>query len=366
MPEIVITGVPAILIAFASALGITWYYIPKVISVVRKRHLEDKPGIHKIHKNDVPTLGGIGIFAGFIFGFLIGIDGYMPGLSYFTAAALMLLFVGIKDDLVNINPRKKLVGEFGSAIIVAVFTDLHITTFHGFLGIAGIPSLGSITVTVLLIILIINAVNLIDGIDGLAASIGIIASVAFGIFFYFSGDYGYTVMCAALFGALLAFIRYNLSSGPKKIFMGDTGSLVIGFTLAVLAIRFNEINAKGGSFLELTSAPSISIAILAVPLFDTLRVIVLRVRDHKNPFIADHRHIHHMMLRTGLSHRQATFYISLFNIFIIALAVLLDSLGIFWLGMLILAVCLSATRVVSRLAAKKEKVEAVVSLEQGA
>ena len=95
MPEIVITGLPAILIAFASALIITWYYIPRVIKVVKERHLEDKPGFHKIHNSEVPTLGGIGIFGGFIFGFLIGINGYIPGLSYFTAAVVLLLFVGM-------------------------------------------------------------------------------------------------------------------------------------------------------------------------------------------------------------------------------------------------------------------------------
>ena len=123
MLELQITGWPAIVVAFASALVITWYYIPKVITVVRQRHWEDKPGGHSIHKNDVPTLGGIGIFAGFLVGFLLGIDGYMPGLSYFTAAAFLLFFVGVKDDLVYLNPTKKLAGEFGSALIIALLTD---------------------------------------------------------------------------------------------------------------------------------------------------------------------------------------------------------------------------------------------------
>ena len=216
MPEIVITGLPAILLAFASALFITWYYIPKVIRVVRERHLEDKPGLHKIHKAEVPTLGGIGIFGGFIFGFLIGVNGYMPGLSYFTAAAVFLLFVGIKDDLVFLNPQKKLLGELGSAILVAVFTNIQITHFHGFLGITGISPASSYIVTVFLIVFIINAVNLIDGIDGLAASVGIIASLAFGVFFYLSGDYGYTVMAAALLGALIAFLQVQHGGRTEK------------------------------------------------------------------------------------------------------------------------------------------------------
>ena len=362
MPEIQITGWPAVLLAFACALLITWYYIPKVIRVVKERHLEDKPGKNKIHKDVVPTLGGIGIFAGFLVGFLLGIDGYMAGLSYFTAAAVLLFFVGVKDDLVFLNPPKKLVGELGSAILIAFFTDIHITSFHGFLGITGISPATSYVVTIILIILIINAVNLIDGIDGLAAAVGIIASVTFGIFFFLSGDYGYTVMAAALLGSLLAFIRYNLSGGPQKIFMGDTGSLVIGFTLAVFAIRFNELDARGMSVINLESAPSVSIAILIVPLFDTLRVIILRLKDRKSPFIADHRHIHHMMLRAGLSHVEATLYISLFNILLIAFAFLLDRIGIFRLGLLLLALCLAASSVLMMAVRRKEsKVSGVES-----
>ncbi|MCU0458719.1 MAG: undecaprenyl/decaprenyl-phosphate alpha-N-acetylglucosaminyl 1-phosphate transferase [Bacteroidales bacterium] len=357
MPEIVITGLPAILLAFVSALFITWYYIPKVIRVVRERHLEDKPGFNKIHKKEVPTLGGIGIFGGFIVGFLVGVNGYMPGLSYFTAAAVFLLFVGIKDDLVYLNPRKKFLGELGSAILVALFTNIHITHFHGFLGITGISVVSSYVVTIILIVLIINAVNLIDGIDGLAASVGVISSLVFGIFFFLSGDYGYTVMAAALLGALLAFLRYNMSEGPMKIFMGDSGSLVIGFTLAVLAIRFNELAASDGAILDLKSAPAISIGILIIPLYDTLRVMILRLRDKKSMFIGDKRHIHHLMLRVGMSHRQATLYISLFNLFIITVAFLLDGIGILLLGLVLLALCLIATQLLMLAVKRREAVE---------
>ncbi len=172
-----------------------------MIRVVNERHLDDKPGNHKIHNKEIPTLGGIGIFAGFLVGFLLGIDGYMPGISYFTAAAVLLFFVGVKDDLVFLNPPKKLFGELASALIIAVFTDVHLTHLHGFLGVHEIQAWSSFLITILLIIIIINAVNLIDGIDGLAAAVGIIASVAFGLFFYLSGDYGYTVMAAALLGS---------------------------------------------------------------------------------------------------------------------------------------------------------------------
>lgn len=356
MPTLEIRGIPAILLAFAVAFGITWYYIPKVIRVVRQRHLEDKPGMHKIHRNAVPTLGGIGIFAGFLIGFFVGIDGYMPDLSYFAAAALFLFFVGIKDDLVHLQPFKKLAGEVASALLIFFFTSVRFSHLHGFLGATDISLTTSFFVTIPVILIIINAFNLIDGIDGLASSVGIVATLTFGLFFYFSGDFAYTVMAAALLGSLIAFLRFNMSDGPNKIFMGDTGSLVIGFVMAVFAIRFNELDANGMSFINLKSTPSVSIAILIIPLYDTLRVIILRLYYHQNLLTADNRHLHHLMLRAGFNHRWATIIISSFNIFLIALGYFLDSIGIFPLGMVLITLCLTATFFLNRAVRKKEAI----------
>ena len=161
-------------------------------------------------------------------------------------------------------------------------------------------------------------------------------------------------MAAALLGALIVFLFYNLSDGPKKIFMGDTGSLVIGFTMAVFAIRFNEIDAAGKSFYDLKSTPSVSIAILIVPLYDTLRVIILRFRNHQSFFVADNRHIHHMMLRAGLTHRKATLGLSIFTIIMIAIAFLLDGIGILWLGLVLLSLCGIGTAILAGVVKLKE------------
>jgi UDP-N-acetylmuramyl pentapeptide phosphotransferase/UDP-N-acetylglucosamine-1-phosphate transferase len=136
--------------------------------------------------------------------------------------------------------------------------------------------------------------------------------------------------------------------------MGDTGSLVIGFIMAVFAIRFNEIDAAGKSFYDLQSTPSVSIAVLIVPLFDTLRVILLRFRNHQSFFVADNRHIHHMMLRAGLTHRRATLYISLFNILMIAVALLFDGIGILWLGLVLLVLCGIGTAILAWVVKRKE------------
>lgn len=355
MPEFIITGWPAIVFAFICSVGVTWYSIPKVIRVVTLRQLTDKPGERKIHRKSIPTLGGVGIFGGFAFGLLMSVNGYIPGIAYFMAALLFLFFIGIKDDLVSLDPRKKFVAELSSVIIIVLFTNLRFTSLHGLFGVDTLPAWSSYLITIFVMLLIINAVNLIDGIDGLAASVGIIASLAFGTWFFLSGDYGYTVMASALTGALMVFLAYNLSDGPNKIFMGDTGSLVIGLTLAVFAIRFNEINATTRTFYDLASAPSVSIAVLIVPLFDTLRVIILRWKDRQSLFVADNRHIHHLMLRAGFTHRQATMWISLFNIGIIAVALLLDRIGILWLGLVLLLICTIFTQVVVLAVRRRER-----------
>lgn len=354
MYEVTVKGLPAILIAIFGAAFITWYFIPRVIRIVNERKLSDKPGKHKIHNREIPTLGGIAIFGGFVFGYLLGVDGHIDGGTYVVAAALILFFTGLKDDLINLGPVKKIVAEIGAALLIAFFTGLRFTNFHGLAGVETIPVWGSYIITVFLVVLIINAVNLIDGIDGLAASVGIIASAVFGTWFSLSGDYGYAIMAGALLASLCVFIYYNISDGPHKIFMGDSGSLVLGFILAVFAIRFNEINATGNGYRALQSSPSVSIAVLIVPLFDTLRVIVLRLYHGESVFRADNRHTHHLMLRSGFTHLQATLIIVTFNLIIIALAFLLDQVGIFWLGLIILTVCLITVSFLDRYVRKKE------------
>ena len=346
LTELSLKELPALLLAFASAAFIAWYSIPIIVRVDLIRHLTDPPGPRKIHKKEIPTLGGIGIYGGFAIGFLLAINGHMQGVTYFTVATIILFFVGIKDDLVILDSRKKLIAQVLAVLIMICFTDIRLTSFHGFLGINAIPSWLTYVTTIFVVVVIINSMNLIDGIDGMAASTGIIASVTFGIWFWMSGDIGYSIMAAALTGALLAFLWFNLSKGKNKIFMGDTGSLVIGFIIAVMTIHFNEANKGMNIYHDLKSSPAISIGILIVPLFDTLRVFTLRILLGRNPFTADNRHIHHIMLRAGYSHRRSAFFISLAHIFIITLAFLLDHIGIIWLTLVLLLLSTALTGLV--------------------
>jgi UDP-GlcNAc:undecaprenyl-phosphate GlcNAc-1-phosphate transferase len=344
----------SVLLAFLASAITVLYFLPRVIKVANHRKITDKPGKHKIHKYEVPTLGGIAIFGGFSIGFLMFVNGHMGSISYFMAAVIILFFIGLKDDLIDVEPYKKIAAQVIAGLILCIFTDLRFTNFHGFLGISEIPLWASVAVTVFLIVIIINSYNLVDGIDGLSSSVGIIASIAFGLWAWFSHDTGFAIMSFSLAGALVVFLGFNISAGRNKIFMGDTGSLIVGFILTVMAIRFNELNTGPLSFRRLESSPSVSIAILIVPLFDALRVIIIRLIRGVSPMKADNRHIHHLMLRAGFSHKRATFYISLANIFIIAVAFLLDHSGILWLGLVILIICTAFTVPVYLMVAKKE------------
>lgn len=343
MLEVYLKHLFPVILSLAGSAFITWFSIPLVVKVTSLKHLTDVPAKRKVHKHEIPTLGGVAIFAGFSTGFLMSINGYMEGVTYFTVAILLLFFVGIKDDLITLDPRKRLIAEIMAAVCLIYFTDIRITDFHGFLGITTIPVWATYFTTICLMIIIINAVNLIDGIDGLAATSSIIATGTFGYWFLLSGNENYTIMAASLMGALIGFLRFNLSTGKNKIFMGDTGSLIIGFLLAAMCIRFNETNAGASTWHDLDSAPAISIAILIVPLFDTLRVFTVRLFYHQHPFTADNRHIHHLLLRAGFSHRRATFLMCMAQLYIISLAFYIDHLGIIWISVILLAKCILLT-----------------------
>lgn len=345
----------ALLLAFAGSMFITWYSLPKIVKIARFRKLTDKPGVHKIHGKEIPALGGVAIFAGFTFGLLLTGNMFMDSMPFVIASVILLFLIGLKDDLVTTTPWKKIVVQVTVALILILFTDLRFTNLHGFLRISTIPAWFSIPLTIFLIVIIINSFNIIDGIDGLAASVGIIASTTFGTWFWLSNDKGFAIASAALAGSLIVFLRFNLSGGKLKVFMGDSGSLVIGFLLTIMAIRFNEINAGPSPFIKLNSSPSISIAILVVPLFDSLRVITIRLIHGQHPMKADNRHIHHLLLRAGYTHAQSTILIVLANIFIIAVSFILRDLGIFRLGFVILVLSILFTVPVYLLVARKEK-----------
>jgi UDP-GlcNAc:undecaprenyl-phosphate/decaprenyl-phosphate GlcNAc-1-phosphate transferase len=304
---------------------ITFFAIPVIIQVARQKKMFDEPDERKVHKMVIPTLGGLGIFAGFILATLLGVPWGSPEFQYFVAAAIVIFFLGIKDDILVLSPAKKFIGQLVAAGIIIQFGGVQITNMHGFLGIEEIPHMASIVLTFFTVIVITNSFNLIDGVDGLAGSLGLLTAVLFGSYFLYVGQLMFAVMAFSLAGSLIGFLIYNFS--PAKIFMGDTGSLLIGLINSILVIKFINVAGAADAKFPLEAAPAIGFAILIVPLFDTLRVFGQRILDRRSPFSPDRSHVHHFLLELGFSHKMVTFLCVGANISLIILTLALRHLG---------------------------------------
>lgn len=325
-----------VILSIITSFAVVALSIPSIIKVARAKNLYDYPDKRKSHNNTIPTLGGLAIFAGFVISVLVWTNFQNhPELKYVLAAIILMFFVGLKDDILVIAPNKKLIVQVVAALVLTVLGDIRFTNLQGFLGIHEIPYMVSILSSVFVIIVVLNGMNLIDGIDGLASGIGIVTSVAFGTWFYLNGFMDYTILLAALVGTLMAFFIYNVFGKENKIFMGDTGSLILGMVLSVVAIKFNELNLLLDKSTILYSAPSISIGVLIIPLFDTIRVFIIRIMRGRSPFEADRNHVHHRLLQLGYSHLRATITIVFVNLIFIATVFLLDGIGMLSMMLLI-------------------------------
>ena len=312
-----------LIFAFMTAFGIAFLFIPAIVRISNVKHLFDEPDARKTHKDSIPTLGGVAIFAGLIFSLTFWSDQKLiQELQYILAAIMILFFMGIKDDLLTIRASKKLLVQILAAFLIVHWTDIRLTTFYGLFGIWDISITFSYILSILTIVSITNAFNLIDGIDGLAALIGIITSAVFGTWFALMGSYQYAILAFALMGSLLGFMIYNWS--PAKIFMGDTGSLILGFVVSLLAVKFIEMNRlmDRDAQYKVLSVPVVTMGILIIPLFDTLRVFAIRLMNKKSPFCPDRNHIHHILVDLGFSHAQTAMFLGAFNIFMIGLVYL--------------------------------------------
>ncbi|SJZ98631.1 MraY family glycosyltransferase [Sediminibacterium ginsengisoli] len=321
---------------------VTYFLIPVLIDVSKIKHLfDDNLETRKIHIQRTPNLGGIAIYTALLLGSGILIKASLvPWFNYFIAGSFIIALIGVKDDLVGLDPMKKIVAQIAAAFIMAYMADIRITSFYGLAGIYELPLWLSVAFTMLVSIFLYNAMNLLDGIDCLATGIGVIACFTYAVCFYMMGNKGECLLALALGGALIAFLFYNYS--PAKIFMGDSGSLTIGFILAILSVRFIELNKNGAvPAVRFHSAPAIAIGILIIPVYDTLRVFFLRLWLKRSPFKADNNHLHHRLVYLKFSHIQSSLILILINLVSIAMVFLLQKAGNMPLicGLLLLALC---------------------------
>jgi UDP-GlcNAc:undecaprenyl-phosphate GlcNAc-1-phosphate transferase len=291
------------ILAFISAFIVTLIIIPPIISLIKRYRLYDMPGERKEHSVPIPTLGGIAIVGGMMISLLMWFpfSGSPEQLSFFFAV-LVLFGIGIMDDLKNLSAKYKFMVQAALAVLVSI-AGIRITSFEGLFGIDELPVMAQYTFTFLTIVGITNAFNLVDGIDGLAGGLGFMSLIILGLFLTMSGDIQTALVAFALAGGILAFLYFNLN--PARIFMGDTGSLVLGFVIAILCVRLLQVNLMVASPV-LPHAPMFVLGVVLIPVFDTIRVFATRIWKGRSPFVADKTHIHHLLTNQGFSHALAS------------------------------------------------------------
>jgi UDP-N-acetylmuramyl pentapeptide phosphotransferase/UDP-N-acetylglucosamine-1-phosphate transferase len=308
------------------AFVITFFAIPVIMKIAEEKKLYDVPDARKLHKKPIASLGGVGIFGGFFLAALLSVSNKTnPEFQYFFAASTVIFFLGLKDDILVLTATKKFIGQVTAAAIIIHLGNIRIESMHGLFGISELPPMFSLAISYITVILIINAFNLIDGVDGLAGMLGLLTMSVFGTYFFLVDMPAYALLAFSLAGSLFAFLIFNYN--PAKIFMGDCGSLLLGLVNAILAIKFVAIADTAAVSLPIESCVAVGIAVLIVPLMDTLRVFSIRILKGRSPFSPDRNHIHHLLLDRGFNHKYVTLCCLLLNILFITVAYFGRSLG---------------------------------------
>ena len=314
-----------ILIAFVISAYIARLIIPRILLISFRKKLFDMPDERKVHKRAIPRLGGVSFFPTILLSccavlVIRTLTGYeistllasyiLPEFLVLICGMVLLYLTGIADDLVGVRYRQKFIVQILCASLFPA-VGLWINDLYGLFGIDFISPYIGIPLTILTIVFITNAINLIDGIDGLASGLSSVALLVFGFLFIEKGLWIYSMLAFSTFGVLVPFFYYNVfgsAEHARKIFMGDTGSLTLGYILSFLAIKYSQstesIPVTQGAFV-------IAFSTLIVPAFDVVRVVIVRIYNGKSPFEPDKNHIHHQFLAMGFTVRQAMLLILL-------------------------------------------------------
>lgn len=334
-----------IILSFITAFLLVYMAIPSIINIARVKQLYDVPDARKSHLEVVPTLGGVAIFAGVIFSIILWTPFDVFGdLQYILCAFIIIFLIGAKDDILPMSPYRKLLGQIIACFILVFKAQVRLTSLYGIFGIYTIPVIPSILLSMFTILVIINAFNLIDGINGLSGSLATLISLSMGSWFFLIDRTDLAIIAFSLAGATIAFLRYNFT--PARIFMGDTGSMLIGIISAILVIEFIEVHSEiQGSPYAFRAVPAVAVGILILPLFDTFRVFTVRLFKGTSPLHPDRSHIHHLLLDSGLSHTQATGVLVLVNLAFILFVVYFQDLGNLYLLIIILLMASALTAI---------------------
>lgn len=330
-------------ILFFASVFINHFFSHRVLLLSKRKRLFTEVNHRSSHSDPIPALGGVSIFIVLLMSILIILGmGYTPSMGFLLISVFILFLPGLKDDLIGIRPISKLMAQILAALFIVFISDFQILNLNGFLGIEEVPISLMVAFELFFVLFITNAFNLIDGVDGLAATIGLVALSFFAALFFNSSDLPYLLLTTALMGSILSFMYFNLGSQKKKMFLGDTGSLVIGFILGVFSLKVMADMPQDFDPLKIPiNMPLFILILLVIPILDTLRIIFLRISRGQKPWRADRNHMHHVLLDNGMSHLQATAFLGFLQLFAIGGYLLVNGLGLIALHFYVLGVYLS-------------------------
>ncbi len=331
--------------------------MPVVIKIARKKQFVVHPTKRMSHTGDIPNIGGLDICFSFLLCYvLFAYEGFEES-RFMIIGLLLIVMVGFSDDILDLSPLGKLVGEIAAGIALVCFADIRITHLHGMFGIEEIGMVESYLLSLFILVAVDNAINLIDGVDGLASGLGIVYCIFFSIFFQLCGETSWAALGYSMIGALAVFFIYNVfGKSKRKIFMGDSGSLLLGYLLTAFVFQYCEINAydKVPDMMYSNAAPATAICVLSIPIFDTIRVMITRISHRQSPFKPDKNHIHHLLLKAGCTHLQTTGVIVGVSIVFVGLAYMGRNWNMWLLMGIDAALCCLFTWVVWQLGKRKE------------
>lgn len=306
------------------ALLIGWNIRVPVFKMAILKNFVDKPNKRSSHTGCIPNIGGIVVFLAFLCSFLLFARfNVTPEFQYVLLGSILIFLIGIYDDLLEISPRKKVKGEMLGVLVLIVGGGFYLGNMYGLLGWEEISPWFGVPLTFIGLVGLINAINLIDGIDGLCSGMALMDCIFFGLWFYFCGHIEYALLCGILSASIVPFFFINLFGKRSKMFMGDSGALMVGFLLGVMAIKFCETDVYTQGICSVKAAPAVVFSVLAIPVLDTLRLFASRWMRGNSPFAPDKRHLHHKLLVIfGGVHRRATFTILTLNLMFILLGIM--------------------------------------------
>ena len=303
------------ILAVVVSAVVSLYAVKKIIFITQKRQLYDIPdNIRKIHGEQIPSLGGIGIFVGFLATAPFFITEAFKGWNYLLTSSVILFFTGIYDDVANMRPSKKLLAQLIASFITVYFADIRITSLYGIMDIGELPYWISLVFTTFCCTFFINVFNFVDGIDGLAGMTVVLYTAVLAGIFAVSGQTSQVCVSLCLCGATLGLLYYNYA--PAKIYMGDTGSMLLGFIVFMLSLFVINNN----TLLNGSESCLFVFGLLFLPVFDAIRVFIMRTVKGISPLKADRRHLHYYLLDAGFTHAQAAWAMTGTNALTIAIA----------------------------------------------